>query len=451
MNKLFKIDPVVVVGVPTLQPAPISWEWAEYYFGLAFPLGTAVTRLRVHDKYVADARNQIVRQALALNAEWVLFISDDVLAPPRVYEMLWRHRKHMTTGVYWSKYQPTQPYLWNNSPEGKFLNGPFVDWTYGEFFKVDWAGCDCLLVNTEVFRKLEYPWFSHDWAYAPQSMPVNLATEDVYFYTKARAAGFELWCDSAVECDHIDRATGMKFGLTPEMPQFVGREKWKPKFDTGKEKPHIADIGCGFDTPFFQADASIVRIDGTSELKPDILCDVRTIPVAAETFDLVHVRHVLEHFSALEHEALLKEWVRILKVGGKLVINVPNLAHAAREVLKAEADPDYNAGYAYWQLYGRHQHLIMEEFHKSGFTKPGLRRFFELHPALSDREIAVSEEGDINLTGTALKQRSSAPLAILPLWDSIADKSNSNGNGYANDNGNDFKDSARELEAMSAS
>ena len=125
MAELHKINPLVLVGVPTLQDAPISWEWTDYFMGMAFPLGASVARSRIKGKIVADARNAIVDQALMSNADYVLFISDDVLCPPRTFEMLWRHRKHLATGVYWTKYQPTHPYLWNG-----LMNGPHFDWTY---------------------------------------------------------------------------------------------------------------------------------------------------------------------------------------------------------------------------------------------------------------------------------------------------------------------------------
>lgn len=406
-----KINPVVLVGVPTLQKAPISWEWTDYFMALTFPLGASVARTRITGKIVAEARNIIVEQALSTNADYVFMISDDVLAPSRTFELLWRHRKHIVTGVYWTKTQPTAPYLWNG-----LMKGPFLDWKFGEFFKVDWAGCDCLLVHTDVFRKIKAPWFSHDWAYEEKSAPANLATEDLYFYTKAKEAGFDLWCDSAVQCDHQDRATGIRYGLTELMPQVEMRKGWK-LFDSGKK---IADIGSGKDTPYFGNDVSVTRIDGDPRVKPDILCDIRAIPVPPETYDVVHARHVLEHFSMQEHPALLKEWIRILKVGGELIINVPNLAFAAKQILHAAANPDYDAMYAYWQLYGRQEDHSDTEVHRCGFTKHGLKRLLDGIEWLCDVVVSESGQDDINLEARAKKLESSYPYAIVPAWNRVA-------------------------------
>lgn len=412
MAEMYKVNPLVVVGTPTLQQQPMSWEWFDYYLGLSFPLGAAVTRVRIAGKYVDEARNNIVSQALNMNADYVFFISDDVLAPTRAFEMLWRHRKHMVTGVYWTKSHPKSPYLWNG-----IMHGPHEEWTYGDFFQVDWAGCDCLLVHTDVFRKMEAPWFSRDWSYEEKQMPANLATEDLYFYTKARAAGFKLWCDTAVQCDHQDRFTGIRYGLSEDMPQFLRREKWK-LYDKGTL---VADIGAGHDTPYFGKETKVVRIDGNPKVKPDILCDIRAIPQEEGTFDVVHARHVLEHFNYIEAPQVLKEWARILKVGGELIINVPNLAHAAKDIIRADENEEFVSQYAYWQIYGNHRSYEFEEFHKIGFTKHGLKRVLMLIEVLGDIEVTETEDG-INLTARAIKKKASFPYAILPVWGEILEK-----------------------------
>ena len=291
-NQLYKINPMVMIGVPTLQQRPISWRWMDYYLGLAFPLGTSVARYRVHDADIAVARNLICEEALRVNAEWVFFISDDVCAPPRAFEMLWRHRQMLVTGVYWTKSHPTHPYLWNG-----LMKGPFLDWKYGEFFPVDWAGCDCLLINTEVLKTVPAPWFSTHWNYDESTKPAYLATEDLYFYTKTRKYGFQLYCDSGVQCDHLERENEMVYGLTTGMKQFQGFEQ---TIQRQQGKILVADIGAGTDTPWFGNEAKIIRIDNRAELKPDLMCDVRAVHVEDEHFDVVHSRHVLEHFMHLE-------------------------------------------------------------------------------------------------------------------------------------------------------
>lgn len=400
------INPIVLVGVPTLEKRPISWEWMDYFMSLDFGLGVSVARSRVAGQIVADARNEIVRQALACNADYVLFISDDVLVPPNLFKLLHRHREHLVTGVYWTKTFPTEPYLWNG-----LCQGPYLDWKLGEYFPVDWAGCDALLAHTDVFRAIPEPWFSHDWVFEPGQRVPPYPTEDVYFYAKARQAGFQLYCDTLAQCDHQDRATGRRFGLTVDMPQ-AQPDAPHPSTDV---EIRVADLGAGLDTPYFGSQALVRRFDADPSTQPDVRCDLRAIPEPAELYDIVHARHVLEHFMPDEAPALIREWTRILKVGGQLRISVPNIAYAAREILKADADPDYNAGlYPHWQWFGR-QDGSPNEVHRNGFTQHGLRRLLT-HCGLGDVRVEVGGEASENIEATAVKVRDSQPFQVGPAW-----------------------------------
>lgn len=56
----------------------------------------------------------------------------------------------------------------------------------------------------------------------------------------------------------------------------------------------------------------------------DLRCDIRDLfSIDSDSADAVAAIHVLEHFYAWEAEALLKEWKRILKPGGKLILELP--------------------------------------------------------------------------------------------------------------------------------
>ena len=404
----YKINPLVLIGVPTLSDRPLSWDWTDHYMGLTFPLGVAISRARVHDQRIDNARNTLVEQALEINATYILFLSDDVLAPSNTFDLLHRHREMMVTGVYWEKKNPTHPYLWNG-----LMDGPYEDWKAGEYFPIAWAGVDCLLVHTDVFRAIEPPWFSLDYAMDGTQKAV-LATEDLYFYTKAKAAGFQLYCDAAVQCDHQDRGTLRRYGLTEDMPQFPG----SPFVDPGAVR--VADIGSGHDSPFFGPNVELVRFDGDPETKPDVRCDIRALPAPDDSFDIAHMRHVLEHFAPFETLDVVDEAVRILKPGGRLIVEVPNVAWAARQILAVDDAPDLSAGdYPMWQMYGR-QNGSPFEVHRQAFTRHGLRRAFE-HCGLTDVEVTVSGPQGENLHAEGVKAPK-VPYVIADELNQIAAK-----------------------------
>jgi predicted SAM-dependent methyltransferase len=406
----YKINPLVCLATPTLEPRPISWPWMEAYQALQFPLGASVSRLRIHGQDVAEARNAIVASALEMGADYVLMLGDDNLAPPNLFALLHRHRQHLVTGVYWQKGYPTHPYLWDG-----LLKGFCEDWKLGEYFAVDFAGCDALLAHTDVFRAIEPPWFSRDWVFEPGQAPTPLLTEDFYFYTKARRAGFRLWVDTAAQLGHQDRNGGAIFQIEPGMPQW---DKDAPH-PSGDPPLLVADIGAGHHSPWFGSKAVVKRFDIDPATRPDVRCDIRAIPEPDETFDVVSTRHTLEHFMWDEAPALVREWTRILKVGGEFRVNVPNLAYAAREILRADEDAAYDAGlYPLWQVYGK-QVGAYGEVHRNGFTRHGLARLLA-SCGLAGIRVEVSGELGENLDAVATKAAHPAPLAIGPLWREIA-------------------------------
>lgn len=73
--------------------------------------------------------------------------------------------------------------------------------------------------------------------------------------------------------------------------------------------------------------------------------------------------HVLEHVYAWEAEALVGEWRRLLRPGGLLVLELPNLEAAARNLLKGEGDQ-----MAMWPLYGDPGHRDPFMCHRWGYT-----------------------------------------------------------------------------------
>lgn len=67
------------------------------------------------------------------------------------------------------------------------------------------AGCGfgCVLINSNVLKQMEYPHF----VYRSAISHANTYSEDVYFCQKAREAGFKIWCDTTILCDHVGSYT----------------------------------------------------------------------------------------------------------------------------------------------------------------------------------------------------------------------------------------------------
>lgn len=371
----------IVVGIPSF--GTVSTFFMQARSMMQFPLVSSSVDKIVLNKPIAEARNEIVEWALGQNANYIFWLDDDVIAPPDAFLKLWRHQKDIINGVYWSKSNPPMPLLFRNH-----LEGPYFDWRMGDLIKIDAAGNGLTLVKTDVYRRMEKelkgPWYSTEYYSFPGvedafgfSPPNN--TEDLYFYWKARKLGYEIWADTSIQAQHYEKNTQMMYGMPPYAPQA------HPSWEIKKGDKLIADIGSGPVSPWFDEGESI-SFDIREDARPDVLCDIRYLPVPSQTFDKVFSSHTLEHFGWTHIDKVLREWCRILKVGGELHIVVPNLRWSAKRILDDTLIiEDYKV------LYGEQDYP--KNHHGAGFTPNTLRALVE---SLGMFEDITIEEGDIN-------------------------------------------------------
>lgn len=112
------------------------------------------------------------------------------------------------------------------------------------------------------------------------------------------------------------------------------------------------NVGCGSRIlpGYFNCD---IEYNPDAPRAPDLLCDAKSIPLEDGCADEVMAIHVFEHFYRWESEAALTEWKRLLKVGGRLVLELPDLVKCCQNYLdgrmKGGKHPDQLAR---WGIYG---------------------------------------------------------------------------------------------------
>jgi hypothetical protein len=202
----------MVIGVPICGRAT-SPLWGVALATQAYPLNTTVNYVVVQRKEVGEARNQIVEWALEHNATYVMFIDDDVIIPPFAAQRLGRaldftskdlypdSTTAVCCGVYCSKEELSTPVVYRKNGSGASW-----DWKVGEIFEVESAGTGCMMIRTEVFKELEKPYFKTVEAYVKvgDGIGVQMMTDDIYFCSKVKAAGFTIIAHGGVLCGHYD-------------------------------------------------------------------------------------------------------------------------------------------------------------------------------------------------------------------------------------------------------
>ena len=165
------------------------------------------------------------------------------------------------------------------------------------------------------------------------------------------------------------------------------------------------NLGCG--DKIIEGYVNVDVVESRLGKKPDVICDLHALtPFEDASADEIMAIHVVEHFWRWEVVDILKEWTRVLKPGGKMVLEAPNLISACQAVL---VDPDQaslpglEGQRSMWVLYGdpRWQDPLM--VHRWGYTPRSLAQV--MHQAgltelrQEPAQFKLREPRDMRITG----------------------------------------------------
>ena len=138
--------------------------------------------------------------------------------------------------------------------------------------------------------------------------------------------------------------------------------------------PVRLNLGCG--DKILPGYVNVDVVASRAGRKPDVQCDLHLLePFADDSVDEILAVHVVEHFWRWEVLDVLKEWVRVLKPGGRMVLECPNLISACEEFLR---DPEVAASggragqRSMWVFYGDPQWRDPYMVHRWGYTPKSL-------------------------------------------------------------------------------
>lgn len=115
---------------------------------------------------------------------------------------------------------------------------------------------------------------------------------------------------------------------------------------------------------------------------PEILADLRTIPLPDGCAEELMAIHVFEHFYFWEVASVLAEWRRLLAPKGLLVLELPNLMKCCQNIVKGiglDGGGKNPHALGMWGLYGDPRTEDPYMHHKWGWTPGTLGNLLQAH------------------------------------------------------------------------
>jgi len=200
-----KLQQEVLVAILTRET--VTTKWAIGFRQLSFP-GTATFLTGMPFDH---ARNSACENILKSTFTWLFFLDDDIVCPPDTVLRLMAHNKDIISGLYFRRSPPLAPVMMRL--EGEKANF-ITQFKTGDIVEADFVGAGCLLIHRRVIEKVQYPWF--DWRVDRRDLAGHKrCSEDFAFCESARQAGFKIYVDTSIKCDHCGLLKSNMEGYAP--------------------------------------------------------------------------------------------------------------------------------------------------------------------------------------------------------------------------------------------
>jgi hypothetical protein len=181
----------------------VGWHakmYPEHEIGIATKMGTLIV----------NQRQDLVKEALLGEADYLLFLDADMRFPRDTLERLISHDVDIVAANYSTRRLPPKPTAFKEVHPTIPLRT--TDESTG-LEAVIGCGAGVMLIKTELLWTLELPIFSIDW----DEKHRNFTGEDIYFCRKVRDAGYTVWVDHDLskEVKHVGQLEYMNQHVEP--------------------------------------------------------------------------------------------------------------------------------------------------------------------------------------------------------------------------------------------
>lgn len=173
-------------------------RYAMFYVakeGLHKPVNTRSEFSLTGDRILG--RNKLAKIAVETGQEWLMFLDDDHTFGPELLTRLLSHDVPVVGALYLQRQMPFLPIAYATKDEdGTYWPVDLNQHGEDDLITVRGLGTGGMLIRTEIFRELEYPWFEH-----------GRASEDLIFCDRVYEAGLgPIYCDLGARMGHLSPA-----------------------------------------------------------------------------------------------------------------------------------------------------------------------------------------------------------------------------------------------------
>lgn len=182
----------------------VESEWEEQLGTHKIPAGWQVRFGKLRQFTAAERHNVAAYEAL-YNYDRLLFMDTDQIYPPEYLEMMLAHKEPVVSALNVSRYYPYEIvcYKYDGEQDAEGIRYPKFTATLPpaeKVFLADCVGTGALMIDTDVLKKLEPPFFKdiYDTTGSLRHCP-----DDFYFMWLLCKAGIKVTVDQSIIVKHI--------------------------------------------------------------------------------------------------------------------------------------------------------------------------------------------------------------------------------------------------------
>jgi len=193
----------ILLAIPTAKY--IEVETFKSIYDLEIPPDTEVKFQYFYGYNIDQVRNLIASPSWGSNPyfDYLFAVDSDIVLPNDCLTKMLAHDVDMVSGVYIQRIPDTENIEVYRNKNGGMLRISLEEILPPGLHPVDGCGFGCVLVKSDVLRKIGYPQFKYHSALDHK----DTISEDTDFCAKAAKVGAKIFVDSSIVCNHIGSTT----------------------------------------------------------------------------------------------------------------------------------------------------------------------------------------------------------------------------------------------------